>query len=175
MGWSDDGPSSTNHYLRVTSMTSQFDPIQFLDAQTTEAATRRPPLPAGVDFLVTISDMKMTPWTKRDDPSKSGFRLDLTLELDLSAYPDIKTAIGWQGDKIKLNDGVMLDTTTSGLDFSPGKNNRLRQYREALGQNVAGQAWSPRMMQGQLVKIKIKHEPYNDEIQERIGGVAKAT
>lgn len=154
-------------------MTSQFDPSLFLDATTTEANTRRNPIPAGTDVTATIGDLKPREWKKKDDPSKGGIALDVPLEIDLTAYPDLKAVVG--ADKVTLTDSIMLDLTEAGaIDNSPGKNSKLRRYREALGMNVPGQPFSPRAMTGRLIKVKIKHRTYEGELYDEVDSIAKA-
>jgi hypothetical protein len=58
------------------------------------------------------------------------------------------------------------------LDTSPGKNSRLRKYREATGTNRPGEKFGPRSLQGKVVVIRIGHEIWNDAPIEKILGVA---
>ncbi|MDX2059909.1 MAG: hypothetical protein SFV24_19020 [Gemmatimonadales bacterium] len=152
-----------------------FDPSAFLDATTTEALTKRPPLPAGLDFVATIGELKSVAWQGKADPTKSGIRIDVPLQIDLNAYPDVKAALGGSIDKVTITDGIMLDLTPAGaIDFAPGRNGKLRRYREALDMNQPGAPFSVRMFQGRLIKVKIKHEPYEGELYEKVDSVAKA-
>jgi hypothetical protein len=98
--------------------------------------------------------------------------VDVPLEIDLSAYPDLAAKVGVP--KVTLNDSIMLDTTESGgIDNSPGKNGKLRRYREALGMNTPGQPFSFRAMQGRTIKVKIKHRTYEGELYDEVDSVAK--
>jgi hypothetical protein len=152
---------------------SAFDPNKFLDVTITEAQVKRPPLPAGSDFTATIGEIEARTWQGKKDPGTSGIVLDVPLEIDLSAYPDAQKLVGVP--KVTLKDGIMLDTTEGGMiDLAPGKNGKLRRYREALGMNVAGVAFSPRAMSGRLIKVKIGHRTYEQDIYEEVAGVAKA-
>lgn len=152
---------------------SLFDPNSFLDATTTEQSTKRPPIPAGSDLVATITKIVSRAWTGKKDPTQSGIAIDLTLEFDLTQNPSVRQAVGV--DKCTIVDGIMLDLTDAGaVDYSPGKNNKLRRYREALGLNVAGQQFSPRMMEGRLVRAKIKHEPYEGDLYDKVDSVSKA-
>lgn len=152
---------------------SQFDPNLFLDATTTEALVKRPPLPAGIDIVGTIGEIKASAWQGKADPTKSGIKFDVPIKFDLTAYPDLHKQIG--ADSVTLTDTIMLDTTESGaIDYAPGKNAKLRRYREALGMNAPGEPFAPRSMQGRLIKAKIKHDPYEGEIYDKIDSVAKA-
>ena len=150
---------------------SNFNPEAFLDATITEPSTKRSPLPAGRDFVGIIGEVKARTWQGKSDPTKSGVVMDVPVEIDLTPYPDVQ--IG--ATKVTLTDGIMLDTTESGgIDNSPGKNGKLRRYREALNMNKPGDAFSFRAMQGRTIKVKISHRTYEGEIFDQIDSVAKA-
>lgn len=153
---------------------SQFDPSTFLDATTTEALARRPPLPAASVYVGTIVDLASRSWTSQKETAKvkAGIAVDLKIEIDLTAYPEAQKLVGV--DKVTLNDGIMLDMNSGGMiDWSIGKNGKLRRYREALGMNEAGQTFSIRQMQGRQIRVKIKHRPYEGEMFEEVESVAK--
>jgi len=150
---------------------SNFDPASFLDATITEPTTKRNPLPAGMDFVGIIGEPKSRTWQGKKDPTQSGIVVDVPIEIDMSAYPNVK--IG--ATRVILTDGIMLDTTEDGaIDNSPGKNGKLRRYREALGMNQAGVPFSFRAIQGRQIRVKIKHEVYEGDIYDKVDSVAKA-
>lgn len=152
---------------------SLFSPETFLDATTTEESVKRPPLPAGREFHSLLRTVKSRTWQGKQDPTKSGIVVDVTHEIDLNNYPEIKTQLGGL-EKVTITDGIMLDLTEGGsIDYAPGKNAKLRRYREAIGLNVAGQPFSIRMLEGRIVLAKIKHEPYEGDIFDKIEAVAK--
>lgn len=163
-----------------TNQSSIFSPETFLDATTTEESVKRPPLPAGRDITASITDVKMRTWQGKKDPTKGGIVADIKLEFDLTAYPDIRTLVGGL-DKVVITDGIMLDLTEQGnIDYSPGKNGKLRLYRDATGLNIAGQAFSLRMFMGRMVRARIKHVPSENvgpdgkpEMYDNIETVAK--
>ena len=132
---------------------STFDPNAFLDATTTEAAVKRPPLPV----------------QGKKDPSKTYTFMDVKFKIEIpphlvsKGYPEV----------VQLTGGVGVDVIGSALDWSPGKNRQLARYREALDMNKPGVAFSPRSMIGRQLKVRIKHEPYEGEIYDRIDSVSK--
>ena len=149
---------------------STFDPTAFLDVTTTDELTRRPPIPVG-DYPATIGEITCVPWQGKADPSKSGLKYVVPLTLEIP--PSVQADLGLTSPTIKLTDGIMLDITESGgLDTSPGKNGALRRYREALGMNKPGEPFSARKMQGQMLTVRVSHEIWQDQIQERVAGVA---
>jgi len=151
-------------------MTSAFDVETFLDATTTEALQRRPPLPAGMDFTATLGEPKGRQGEKDGRAWKA---IDFPVEIDLTAYPDVQKALGGV-EKAILKYGFVLDLNEGGMiDWGVGKNNRLRKLREAVGMNVPGQAFNMRGMQGRMIKVKIKHVPFEGDILDDIDSVAK--
>lgn len=169
--------STIQEYLQM----SQFDPASFLDATVTEASVKRKPLPAGRDFVGVIGEPKSRAWKSNKDPSnpKEGIAIDLPVEFEIASLPPDVQALfanseGVVAGKIVIMDGIMLDLTANGaIDLAPGKNSKLRRYREATDLNTPGQPFSARMFQGRLVRCKIKHDPYDGEIYDKIDSVAK--
>lgn len=151
---------------------SKFDSTNFLDATITETLTKRSPVPVG-DYTATITEVTSRAWQGKKDPTQSGIAVDVLIAIDLTAYPDVQKLVGI--DKVTLKDGIMLDITEGGMiDTSPGKNGKLRRYREALDMNKAGDSFSFRAMPGRLIKVKVKHEIYEGDTYDRVDGVAKA-
>lgn len=161
-------------------MSTIFDPAQFVDQETDQVSERRPPVPA-VEFNAVIKDVKSVTWQSKDKVDeatgqlKSGLKFEIPLELDLPAEIREHCKI----DKLTLTDGVMVDLNESrtAVDYSIGKNNRLRQYRDATGTNNPGQKFSPRMLVGRMVRVRVTHEEYppgSGVIMERPGAIGKA-
>lgn len=153
----------------ANSMSQQFDPMTFLDAETDEASVKRPPIPVG-DYPGVVKELKPTPWQSKD-LSKSGMKFEVMLTVDVpQSYRDEH---GLDLTTISLRDSIMLDMTENGaIDYSVGKNAGLRRYREAVGMNKPGESFSPRKMEGRPVLVKVEHEIYNNEPVERVKGVA---
>ena len=140
---------------------SAFDVDSFLDAQTTEAASKRPPLPAGMEYTGTIGEPVTRSGEKEGKPWAA---MDFPIQLTLP-----------EGETVSLKYGTFIDVTDDGksLDWSPGRNSGLRRLREATGLNEKGKTFSPRMLQGRQVRVKIKHRLYEGEVFDEIGAVAK--
>lgn len=152
-------------------MESNFDPASFLDATIDQPSTRRPPLPAGKVYQGTITDLKSRSWQGKKDVTQSGVAFDVVIKVQVTDPEEQAT----QGtNEVTLQDSIMLNMTPAGLlDNSPGKNNQLRRYREALGMNEPGIAFVPRQMIGRALLVKIKHEPYQGEMYDKIDSVAR--
>lgn len=151
---------------------SMFDPSTFLDATLDTPTEKRPPLPVG-DYTAIVGEVKARAWQGKKDPSKSGIAWDIPLALEIPA--EVQQDLGLNQSNLTITDSIMLDLTDGGtLDNTPGKNRRLRMYREAVDMNKAGDVFSARKMQGCVVKVKLSHEMYEDSIIERVGGVVKA-
>ena len=151
---------------------SQFDPEAFLDSTMDQPLTKRPPIMPG-SYSAEIGEPKMREWASKDG-TKSGLALDVPLTLQLT--PEEAERVGQPS--VGVTDSLFLDIGSDGksLDVAPGKNRRLRAYREATGLNNPGDKFSVRMLQGRQVKVAVKHEPAkdSDDIYERVGAVAKA-
>ena len=149
---------------------SAFDPSLFLDATTEEALEKRDPLPIG-DYTAVIGEITARTWQGKSDPSKSGMAFDVPLILDIPA--EIQVEAGLTEPTFTIKDSLLLDTTPQGaIDWGKGKNARLRKYREATDLNKPGEKFNPRMLQGKVITVKLKHEVVGDEIYERVAGVA---
>lgn len=155
-------------------MQSNFDPSVFLDATVSEPSIRRPPLPPGTEIIGIIGEPKIRSGQQKADPSKTWTTVDLPIEFDLSSRPELKAIVGV--DKLVITDGVMLDITNAGtIDNAPGKNGKMRRYREALGLNNPQQNFSWRMVQGRPIKVKIKHRMWENEAYDDIDAVTAAS
>jgi len=137
---------------------SQFDASTFLDFTTTEESVKRPPIPVG-DYTAVIGDLTTREWVSPKDPTKSGIAIDVPLTIDLPA--DVAEASGLREPTLTVKDSIMLDLTPQGaIDMAPGKNGKLRKYREATDNNKPGQPFNIRMLGGQVITVKIGHREY---------------
>jgi len=142
-----------------------FDPDSFLQSTQTEAFdTKYTPIPNGE--YIAVLDRIDKPRTAKDSVV-----WDLHWLIDDS---NLKAQMG--REKITARQSLFLDVTPEGrLDVSKGKNVQLGKLRDALGQNVPGQAWSPSMMQGKAAKIRITQKVRSDgsgDIDSNVTGVA---
>lgn len=155
---------------------SQFDPDVFLDAQQSEVNEKRALIPEdnpdAADGLYTavIGEIKTDSGTigKGDNAGKPWISMVIPLKLQL---PTQLQALGLPPE-FQLTDRAFLDLTNEGgLDNSKGKNNSQRIYREITGMNKPGEPFAWRMMQGKVIKVKVKHELYNGNVVEKVGQV----
>jgi hypothetical protein len=157
-------------------MTSAFNPEMFLDAQVNEANEKRPPLPtenpdsANGFYMAVIGEIKTDSGTigKGDRTGQPWISMLIPLRIQVPASVQ---GLGLP-QELTITDRAFLDLNESGgLDNSKGKNRRQKDYRDATGTNVAGVPWSWRQLQGKMVNVKINHELYEGQIQERVGNV----
>lgn len=151
---------------------STFNPDAILDEVTTQAATRRPPLPGGEEFLATLGPPKVRSVQGKKDPTQTYTFLDVPCQIDVSSNPRVRE---YPQPLVTLTWSTGLHFTSAGsLDYSPGKNPGLRRLREALGQNEDGKAFSLRSgIEGRQVRVMIKQEEYEGEIMDRIDTLSK--
>lgn len=125
---------------------SQFDPDMFMNQVTTDSTdTKFTPVPVG-EFKAVIADVKA---------AKAGDKpvLNITWNVDSD---EARAATGM--DKPQVRQTIWLDLTEQGgMDMGKGKNVGLGKLREALGQNRAGQPWSPGMLNGCVAMIMVGH------------------
>lgn len=128
-----------------------FDPQAIMNAAIEGVMeTRRTPVPVG-DYRGQIT--KIVPRAGQSKDGDSWVALDIFVELESD---ERLTKLGLERRVMK--GGMMLDLTDSGgLDLGKNKNVRLGALREAVGQNIPGQVWSPTMLVGQLVTVTVKH------------------
>jgi hypothetical protein len=155
-------------------MSSAFDPSVFLDAQVNEVNEKRPPLPVDNPddenglYMAVIGEIKADSGIvgKGDNAGKPWVSMIIPLRVQV---PAVIQALGIPAE-LTLTDRAFLDLTPQGgLDNSKGKNRRQKDYRDATGTNVAGVPFAWRQLQGKVIKVKINHELYQDQIQERPG------
>lgn len=151
-----------------------FDESAFLSQTTTEeGSTRITPVPAGT-YLAIINDVKPRPWSS-EKTGKSGVSLDVTYDI----IDDGGALEAQIGRPPRVSHGYFCDLVpgTHQFDFSTGKNVQLNRVREAAGQNIAGQAWSPMMLKGAgPVQIVVSQDPSKDDpkdIYNRVKAVGR--
>ena len=156
--------------------TSVFDPNSFLDAQVTEVNEKRPPLPAenpeAADglYMAVIGEIKADSGTIGKGEKIGQPWVSMVIPLKIQVPPSVQ-ALGL-GEELTITDRAFLDLTPQGgLDNSKGKNRAQRMYREATDTNKAGESFAWRMLTGKLIKVKITHELYEGNIQEKIGAI----
>lgn len=151
---------------------SSFDPATFLDATLTEPTEKRPPLPVG-DYTAVIGAVTARTWQGKQDATKSGIAWDIPLTIDVPA--EIQVQLKMDTSTLTLKDSVMLDLTENGtIDNAPGKNRRLRAYREATDMNKPGDVFSARKMEGRVITVKISHDMWEGQPVEKVSGVVAA-
>lgn len=156
---------------------SDFDVNAFLDQSTNEAAVARPPIDAQ-EYISTIKDLDFKEWKSKDKINPrtgelyEGVNCNIVHTIDVPE--DIAERCGLDSPTLQLTHRVSVDRIGNALDWSRGKNNGLRAYRDATDTNVQGQAFNPRMLIGRTVRVRVGHEAFNDRMVEKIVGVARA-
>ncbi len=143
-----------------------FSPEAFLSTVVQgEMSTRISPVPIGV-YTATIA--KLTP---RAATPNGNVPCDVSFEIDDA---NLKATLG--RDKITTRQTLWLDFTESGaLDDGKDKNTGLGKLREAVGQNRKDQPWSPSMLIGQPLRVKVEHQidKNTGDVYDRVTQVSK--
>lgn len=154
-----------------------FDPNAYLEMSIDTPMEKRQPAPAGVYFPAEITALNPVQWQSKDkvDESgnlKAGIRFDITLKVQFST--DVQQQYALTYSELTITDGVMIDRNAAGgIDTTPGKNNRLRIYREACDLNRPGEVFRPAQLVGRPVMVKFRHEDYQGNLQEKVADVIR--
>ncbi len=158
-------------------MTSAFDPNSFLDAQQSEANEKRLPIPEDNPadeyrlYTAVIGEIKATSGMIEKGDKAGQPWVSMVIPLRIQLPSEVQAAYDLPPE-LTISDRAFLDLTPSGsVDNAKGKNRAQKTYRDACDMNKPGEPFAWRMLQGRVVKVKIKHEMYEGNIQERIGGV----
>lgn len=148
-----------------------FDASQLLNSTISGAlSTQAEQCPPGeFPALIQGVDIKDFQYRSGERAGQTGYRLEVQyLILD----PQVEASLGRQP---LVRSSIMLDVTSNGgLDHGKGKNFRLGALREAVGQNQEGRPWSPKMLEGNSVIVKVKHRMDGDQVFADIERVRKA-
>jgi|SRR5688500_13408223 len=146
-----------------------FDTDNFLDFGTDDAfSTEMKPVPER-EYRATVTEkMKHRRVESTKNPGESFLVVDLNWMID---DPALAEELG--RDPI-VRHSVFVDLTPDGTGMAKGegKNIRLGQLRDAVGQNVPGQPWKFGHLVGQCALIKVKHNTRNGVIYAEVDGVA---
>lgn len=148
-----------------------FNPAAFM-AQSVQGAssTKRNTIPEGVYPFITEAvvpeNMRLAQGKK--DPSKWYLFLDLKLRCQLP--PEIAVEYG---DTVgTIFHSITIDRTENGsLDMGKGKNVQLGRIREAFGMNDPSRPFSFTDLGGKSGMVKVKHELYEGNPQERVDAI----
>jgi len=147
-----------------------FDANTFLDSQISgKTSTERVLVEAG-EYPANVVDLRSATGFS-DKTQEPWARLDVVFEID-----DEVQRHRTGRSRILMTYGVMLELDENepdGLAKGKGKNVKLGKLREALGKNDGDT--SPREFMHCSARVLVKHEVYNNEPQEKISGVRKAS
>jgi hypothetical protein len=157
---------------------SVFDLEQFASAGIdSDLSTKPTPFPTG-EYVLQIQgpfgDEKATRIRQTD---KGQVILDVVYMADGNQQtPDgdmLSDVIGIATPTVRQS--IFLDINESGhLDDRHGKNFRLGQLREALGQNTKGKTWNFQMLIGGMVLGKVTHRIVGEDVYADVKSVSKA-
>lgn len=179
--YSERMSANSLYYTEYSQMNDQvsgmsgYDPSIFLGATLTQANTRRPPIPSGTVLRGTLGKpaTRQTQGTKETNQGVIYTWVDIPVELDLTQNADVLKHVGQE--KVVLTHSFRLDILAppaKGLDMSPGKNNGLRQLREAVDMNQDGAPFQMYAVEGRMILAAIKNDPYQGEVYDKIASIA---
>ena len=139
---------------------STFDKNLFLGQQTTEAgSTEYTPIP--INELGYQAQIEKIDARQEQIKGETATMLDVTYTI-MDNDGSVEAATGLKKNSVRQT--YFLDLSPNGgLDMGKGKNVQLNKLRDILGQNIQGKPWSPQMLVGQYIKVKVKHAPSEKE------------
>ena len=146
-----------------------FKPEDFKGSVTQEqGSTTVTPCPVG-EWVAKVDKVDFRQAQGKKDTSQTYTFADITYEVDNDEVSRL-----CDRDKVTVRQSLIVDVAPDGksLDMGKGKNVGLNRVRDAVGQNVAGQAWAPSMLEGKILKVKVKHRPDENDSSILYGEVA---
>lgn len=146
-----------------------FNPEDFKGATTTEqGSTSTTPCPVG-EWPARIEKVDFRQSQGKKDPSQTYTFADITYDVDSDEVRRI-----CDREKVTVRQSIIVDVSADGrgFDMGKGKNVGLNRVRDAVGQNVPGQPWAPSMLEGRVLKVKVKHRPDDNDPTILYGEVA---
>lgn len=131
-----------------------FNPEDFKGSTTTEqGSTSVTPCPTG-EWVAKVEKVDFRQAAGKKDPSQTYTFGDITYEVDNDEVRRV-----CDREKVTVRQSIIVDVAPDGksLDMAKGKNVGLNRVRDAVGQNVPGQPWAPSMLEGKILKVKVKH------------------
>ena len=147
-------------------MSDFFDPEAFLTTETDQE---------GSTEFMAVPDGEYSAHIVEVEPKIVGQNNDMTV-LDLNwdvQHPELSETVGRVSTKIRQR--VFLDLTDSNqLDMGVGKNITLNKVRDALGQNVAGEPWTPSRLKGGSAVVKVEQRMWEERVFNDVKAVIAA-
>jgi len=117
--------------------------------------------------MADISEVKVLPWTSKDDPTKAGLRLGVTWRIQ-----DQSVMQATNREKVTVQQSIMLDLNPQGgLDMGPARNIGLGRLRAAVNLNKPGQPFSFNSLVGHQAVVSVSHRVVGEDIFDEIKAV----
>lgn len=155
----------------TTDSSSPFDADTFLSGTIDTALdTQVAQCPEGV-FRAQIGDKMEV----RSGTSKKTGRPFHMLDINWKVLDDVVRA-ELDRENVYVRQTLFLDLLPNGtLDTGKGKNVDIGRLRDALGQNAAGVAWSPRNLIDAIANIQVTHRSDPDNPTRKYAEVQRVT
>lgn len=132
---------------------STFDPNQFMETKIDQPLDDKIiPVPEG-EYTAQIESV-----TPKKVTTDEGDRLVFDLTWNIHDE-EVKKTTGRDKNTVRQSIWVELTEDGQSLDGGKGKNVQLGKVRTALNQNKKNKEWSPKMMEGQMANIRVRHKP----------------
>lgn len=144
-----------------------FDANTFLDSAINGPTSTERILIEPADYSAFVADVKAAQGFSEKNNAPWA-RLDVVFEIE-DEHQKERTG----RNRLVLTYGIMLELDENGdIAEGRGKNVKLGKFRKALGKNDGD--FVPRELLHLFAKVKVGHEIYNNEPQEKITAVSAA-
>lgn len=123
---------------------------------TQQGSTKIVSVPAGEYAGVISEKLEFRQSPGKKDPSKLYTFLDVDIKIDDARVREVTKR---ESPTVRYSCGIDLTADGKGFDMSEGKNVGLNRLRAAVHQNEAGLPWSPQMLVGKALKVKVDMRP----------------
>lgn len=139
-----------------------FDPNSFINNAEVQGAmeTRFIRIPPG-EYLALVEKVegREADYTDKNGQQRKSPVCEITYRIDDES---VRKATGM--DNPSISQGIFLDINSAGqLEMGPGKNIKLGQLRAACNQNDPSKPWRFKMLEGNVVKIKVEQKPNKND------------
>ena len=149
-----------------------FDPSSFLNLTVTGSNdTKLIPIPIG-EYIAVTKDIDIVPWQSKEDTSKSGLKLVVTIAIDDSK---VAAATGSESNTVRYDCMLDLMPGGQGLDMGKGKNVALGRLREAINLNNPNEAFSFQQIPGRPLKVAVTHREWKGDLFAEVKAVTKVS
>ena len=130
-----------------------FD-TSFMEQTTSEVLDTERPRSEPGEYQANVLEINVRDFYS-ERKEKTYVVMDIFWDVD---DPKVKALLDSDSNRIRQTVFLDMNDSGTGLDFSKGKNTGLGKVRDAVGQNIPGQPWSPTMLIGGRATVRVEQD-----------------